>query len=45
MPQIAFELDELELAWRRVQWDLDHRVFVTVAFEESAGGARFLLTA
>jgi hypothetical protein len=34
MSHVTFELDELRLAWRRVKWDLDHRVFVTVAFEE-----------
>jgi hypothetical protein len=29
-----FEIEELKMAWRRVKWDLDHRVFTTHAFEK-----------
>jgi hypothetical protein len=32
--EISFEFEELRLAWRRVKWDLERRVFVTTAFEK-----------
>src|SRR2546425_3231119 len=29
-----FAIEELKMSWRRVKWDLDHRVFTTHAFEK-----------